>query len=279
VLAAGAGRVLAVLSASVYLQGGAGVCCVGPRRLGAGPLNVLFDAGPGDFPRQLRPGDGWSLREGALCIGHALRIRLGPAGAPTWWPPAPCHTPASRRRGVAALASWLATRRLPDSPLAMVSPGPGAVRRSGLGAAGDHAIGELDGWLRADHGRGRACEPVPEGVLDLIGRGPGLTPSGDDLLAGALVALRGLGEPEPAERLAATVMAQAPLRTSTISVAHLQAAARGAWLAPLHRLLGAVARGRGGEVAAAAQAVETLGHRSGSDALAGLWLVARAARC
>jgi hypothetical protein len=74
-------------------------------------------------------------------------------------------------------------------------------------------------------------------------------------------------------------MARAPSRTGPISVAHLQAAAEGAWLAPLHRLLGAVARGRGEEVAQAAQAVETLGHRSGSDALAGLWLVARAGHC
>ena len=56
----------------------------------------------------------------------------------------------------------------------------------------------------------------------------------------------------------------------------MRAAAQGAWLAPLHRVLAAVAGGRARQLPAAVRALEAVGQRSGHDALAGLWLAARA---
>ena len=69
--------------------------------------------------------------------------------------------------------------------------------------------------------------PLAELVPDLLGLGPGLTPAGDDVLAGALVALRTAADPA-ADTLAATVEAADPAtRTTTLSAALLTHATRG----------------------------------------------------
>ena len=68
--------------------------------------------------------------------------------------------------------------------------------------------------------------PLEDAVAGLLGRGPGLTPLGDDVLAGALVALAAL-RASAFERLAATVRALAPARTTFVSAALLHHAARG----------------------------------------------------
>ncbi|MGH9231320.1 MAG: DUF2877 domain-containing protein, partial [Acidimicrobiales bacterium] len=56
----------------------------------------------------------------------------------------------------------------------------------------------------------------------LLGRGTGLTPAGDDLLAGALAALRALGSPAAGD-LGTAVRALAPVATTRLSAALLGA--------------------------------------------------------
>lgn len=111
----------------------------------------------------------------------------------------------------------------------------------------------------------------------LVGRGSGLTPSGDDLLAGALAALRALGAPA-ADPLGAAVGLLAPGRTTRLSAALLGAAGDGAVIPPAEEVLRALAAPRDGQRGAAphrdlARATDRLlgvGHTSGWYLAAGL---------
>jgi hypothetical protein len=70
-----------------------------------------------------------------------------------------------------------------------------------------------------------AAVPVDGEVGDLLGLGPGLTPAGDDVLAGLLVGLH--HRPDLRDPLAVEVARLAPTRTTALSAALLRHAAAG----------------------------------------------------
>lgn len=101
------------------------------------------------------------------------------------------------------------------------------------------------------------------------GRGPGLTPAGDDLLAGLLVVARIAGGASAEDRLVALA---AGVPTTEVAAAFLAWAARGRSIAPVHDRLVALAAG---DAAAAARALDRLlavGADSGTHLAAGLGL-------
>jgi hypothetical protein len=104
-------------------------------------------------------------------------------------------------------------------------------------------------------------------VVDaLVGLGPGLTPAGDDVLAGALVALAAAGDSVRRRPLAAAVRLRRH-RTTAVSGAFLEHAAAGRAIPELTRYVVALARGRGdGEVV---QDLERVGASSGAALAAG----------
>jgi hypothetical protein len=115
--------------------------------------------------------------------------------------------------------------------------------------------------------RTRAVQCVDRGDLDgavdaLAGLGPGLTPAGDDTLAGILLVLGAY------DRAAATAAADRA-RTNDIARAFLAWAARGQSIEPVHRLL--AADGAGGAARALADLLR-FGHSSGADLAFGLRL-------
>jgi hypothetical protein len=89
-------------------------------------------------------------------------------------------------------------------------------------------------------------------VDDLIGRGPGLTPEGDDLVAGCAGVLAAAGEHD---RAAALIGGDLRRRTTALSATLLELAARGMGPEPLQ----AVLAGRPGALARLVR----LGHTSG----------------
>jgi Protein of unknown function (DUF2877) len=97
----------------------------------------------------------------------------------------------------------------------------------------------------------------------LLGLGPGLTPLGDDVLAGLLVTLGALGAPRFAP-LGATVRALAPERTTFVSAALLRHAARGECVPQLAALLTGAPR------AGAVDALLGVGHTSGAGLAIGV---------
>jgi len=121
-------------------------------------------------------------------------------------------------------------------------------------------------------------------VAQLLGRGPGLTPAGDDVLAGFLVGARAFGV--DAAPLRAAVAALAPGRTTALSAALLWHAARGecidevadvvADLCGPAGLTGPGLAGHGQDGLALGRLL-TVGHTSGGALASGLAAAAEAA--
>ncbi len=170
--------------------------------------------------------------------------------------PAAVSLPRQVIGGRAALARS-ARELLRQLDAAEVSGGP-------LATALAHAV------AGADAAAGRAA------AAQLLGCGIGLTPAGDDVVQGALMAnhLLGIAAPRDMERrrdLAAEVTALALSRTSRLGAALVADAAAGLSFAVLHRLCKALAQEPRRALAAAA-AVAAIGGSSGRHLLAGLLL-------
>lgn len=117
--------------------------------------------------------------------------------------------------------------------------------------------------------------PLPaEPRLDpscLIGRGPGLTPTGDDLLAAALVTARATHDPRLGRWSARTRIALASRRTTAVSRGLLHHALDGYATPELAACLSAVCGEVDPEVLdAALQRLRSVGHSSGDALLAGV---------
>ena len=102
-----------------------------------------------------------------------------------------------------------------------------------------------------------------------VGAGPGLTPSGDDVLCGVLLGLRVRGLAQLLPRLWVEVVPR--LGTTTkLAAALLAEAVEGYALPQVVRVGEALVAGDEQAAAAACAEVATIGHTSGEDLLAGL---------
>ena len=269
--------------------------CIADRHLDDGPVTLRVD-----FPWHLdikalgaRPcmplrmeGEDWLLGEDIL-----LRI----SGATRWVPPAISEF-ASRATVLWRLRTLCdcLNRDIPEAGLAPL------VRHADALARGRPII--LDG---ASHLAGVASQrarklsegvwardqrEIDDGVRGLIGIGPGLTPSGDDLLAGFMIGLiatldspdrasSGYQVEQPAlpglhhviEALGRTILSHAARGTTQISNALLSHAVKGVGSDSVHRLLQALLqRDDAPELTPAALEMATTGHTSGWDCLAGV---------
>jgi hypothetical protein len=112
---------------------------------------------------------------------------------------------------------------------------------------------------------------VDESLLHWIGRGPGLTPSGDDILVGMIAALWCVGAvtAHPLGRMGARLEVAARRRTTDISLEYLHYACRGMAAGVLRDLLSALGSADSPAVLAAVGRLRRYGHTSGMDCLLG----------
>ena len=231
VLASGVARVIAVFERSAYVETPAGLACIGA--VGNGPLN----ADCGSLSPGLTVGDTLSVDTGAASIWH-------PLPAPPW----NAKTIAQSLRSLREAAR----DRLPAEGFGyLIDP---ARERPATVLA-------LIRWLSSPQG-------APDGAAGLVGLGPGLTPSGDDLIGGALCALHAAGRDRITARLAGWALPLARSRTNRISYAHLACAAEGECAEAVNDAIVAIIAGEPADLAR----INALGHTSGWDALAGATL-------
>lgn len=236
------GRVIAAFTVGCYIAVDAapGVVAVTGTRASLLP-NAIVAAAPLP-PLRVRAGDSARFRDGSVVLGGVeIKVRR-------WRDPAPVLgrvDPLRLARGLSTLES---------------SAAPG-------GIDAHPAVARLTAACRTGSRHRIAAAGPP-----LVGLGPGLTPSGDDLLAGLLFGLRALDLANLADALAAPVLAAAA-RTTPISAALLRCAAAGQPCGEAADLLLAVTADDG--VAAAAERLRGLGHTSGADLARGLILACR----
>ncbi len=233
----GRGRVVAVYRRAAYLRLPAGLVALTGSDVWRGPLHVRSPL----RPELLAPGDPVVVEGGCLRVG-AHQVDL--TGCPVW-------------RG-----------RLPRP--ADLACAPAGVAAAVFSAAPPSALLDprFEGRLAVAHRRLRHNDLA--GVATALGGlGPGLTPSGDDALAGILLARRALGGPGLEAWL---VEVAGGVRTTSVARGLLDWAARGQSVEPVHDLLGALAAGDGAGAVRHVADLARLGHTSGADLLHGLAL-------
>ena len=197
------------------------------------------------------------LRPGMHAMVGAAAVRVGPLTVTVTrrWVPAQPRS-ADVRGALARAVEFAGLVAATARPLPDVLAAPAAALWVGLTA------GDRDATGRA--------------VLGLLGLGPGLTPSGDDVVAGALVTVRALGVASAAaDRAARTIAACAHQRTPLISAGLLRHAAQGRCVPPLATMITAL--GGTGPLDAPLASLLAVGHHSGSDLARGVALALTAA--
>lgn len=262
------GLVRAVFERSFYACLGTELICVGSESLGAGPLNLL--CAPWHYGLAMHPilrvGDAVGVVNGVLNAGD---FRLSVHTAQLWQPEPPgVWNNASLTRGLASFEDALPPS-LPDEGLARLLRCTGTPNlATPVMTAAKSSVSYLE-QLLGGAATGRDPKIDAARIAPLLGLGPGLTPSGDDFLAGVLVALSLTERARLRDRIWQAVEPLLTHHTSDISHAHLAAAAEGFGCAALHELLCAILAGATDPNPPAIDAVTAIGHTSGWDALAG----------
>jgi hypothetical protein len=240
--------------------------CVGQPDIGSGPLHLL-----GKFHlSRLAIGDTARVADSILWVAGAPLAML--ASASLWVPSAVPHwSTSSLRRGLHAVDE-LWGGDLMVGGLASAGSGRILIQASALVQAAKPGLIALERILA---GSVEESEDL-SGLGSLIGLGPGLTPSGDDLIGGALIALAALGHTECRDALWGRCLGQID-RTNDISKVHLHAAALGYGAAALHAAIHTVMGGQTARLHQALSALTAVGHTSGLDAFAGSLIVLRRA--
>lgn len=257
-------EVAAVFERSFHLRSGDLFVCVGEPAIGNGPLTLIADMRAA--PHGLRPGQPAHIAESQIEIGAVTFTceRCEP-WHPTRWPPAAAP-------GTLAWARQAVVRRAAtDAP----SEGFGLTLAEAKGPCDAFAriarrrLARLRSWLvESVAAPGAPADPV----RDLVGLGPGLTPSGDDVLTGALALLDALAEHHAnadamRANLARAISDVPPGLTSPLSRCLLRVAAAGHVGERLHAAVSSCVTG---DVDAAIAAVRDVGHSSGWDMMAGI---------
>lgn len=265
-----AGEVIAVFRRSIYLQLPLGVVCIGGETIGDGPLNLVCHGARREWRSLVSVGAPASVANDAV---HMSGARVDLATAAVWSAPdAPCIDAAAFAAGLSLLASELPPS-LPEGGLAGIVLAD-AYPRTAIERRAHVAGRQLADWVRDDR---HPPEQVPVGAIDaLLGVGPGLTPSGDDYLAGFSFALRVLGVRRKHAALAREISARAGRLTNAISAAHLSAALRGRLKGDLHSVVNAILAGDRMKLVRGLDALAAEDHSSPWDALAGFAIAARA---
>jgi hypothetical protein len=238
-LALGEGEVCALFRRGFYLRfRGGNYACVGDLSLGRGPLNALVAAfSPPAFGARI-----------SVSLEHALLWqppRLVPYGSPDL---------VGLRKAV--------MHQIPEDGFGCLVAGT----HNALSVHAQPALEAIDRWLVGNALGAEAAQ--------LIGLGPGLTPSGDDYLGGVMVALHALGRGAQSAGLWRWLEPRLAERTSAISAAYLAAAAAGEAHEALHACLEELFKPTGAWDVALAQ-LGAVDHGSGWDGLAGALAVLR----
>jgi Protein of unknown function (DUF2877) len=250
---------------NIRLDDGRLLALLAPQ-LGNVPHGVRLDLPAGfGFVRQVAVGQRVGCRADVLRVaGGGLSVDLGTARA--WRGDLPAAGVERKSRNVARAwrAAWRTLRenrsRRQSPEVELMSR---AVRRQGMRLA--RAARHLQSDEAAD-------------ALDrLIGCGPGLTPSGDDLIVGVLAGFWSTTGHDPAQRaflrdLCAAVAAAA-VATGDVSRAYLTHAIHGRFAEPLATLAARICEGGDPDcVERATIAALRVGHTSGRDSAFGLLL-------
>jgi Protein of unknown function (DUF2877) len=266
------GRVAAVSQHCFYLESGRDFACLGLASIGRGPLNVIIERSDqlASLLRNIRTGAQFAVQGHSIEVGCGHRIAFGGAAIwrpPEWLPFSSAHAQlwlkalaTEAHCPQAGLAPLVLKQTGGDEPMSRIARGP---------------IDRLAAGLTVDAVARRIADETACAARQLIGLGPGLTPSGDDMLAGIMLALAATGRHRLRDQLWARIEPDVAALTSSLSGAHLRAAAAGMTFEPVHLALNDMLPGRLESMNTHLAGLDRVGHCSGWDMLAGAALAVR----
>jgi hypothetical protein len=261
--------VAAVFGRSFYLGSGGTFICIGEPPIGNGPLTLIARLGACRDLR-LRPHQPAVVCADHIAIGNTVLAfdRCEPWRPPAWPRPQWSRDLIDTGRSLASRAAREGPPEGFAAAMFRISCTPGT---SGFAGIASRRITTFASWLTEALACGQGPAPPIEG---LIGLGPGLTPSGDDFLAGVLALLDALGEKRAHAMLAQAIRQTVPALTSPLSACLLSAAAAGHVGEHLYAAVSSVISG---EIDDAIAACRRIGHTSGWDMMAGVATALRVA--
>jgi hypothetical protein len=228
-----------------------------------------------------------TLRDAGLQVGHTVGLAASAAPpdrghdwlvsleAASIWEPRPevCRlAPEDLARRMRPARATVVAEGARESLLPVLwASGRDVFRPGFVGAA------SLPVRLLCDAAARREAPSVARAARGLAGLGPGLTPSGDDLLAGFAAAWTLVGESlglggAAHQRVTDAILAGAERGASPLGRAWLEHACRGELLEPMTRFVGALLAERPCEPDAAVRGALAVGSSSGTDWMAGFLL-------
>jgi len=190
--------------------------------------------------------------------GDELALQLDAGGVRTFRPRLAANAADLRsvraKAGIAAVAHWLRASPLP----------------LGLGATAAELLAPDGYWLNALAGLQQDARSAESSLRNLIGRGAGTTPAGDDFAIGALAyAWATQGREAPLISAMRFLGPELPELTSAVGATYLRAAARGEFGSHLVTWVQALPRVSPARALTLARRVAGHGATSGCDTLAG----------
>lgn len=265
------GQLFALFQNSFYFNLDDALFCVGHSGLNSGPLNIATDVPKSVDWHQcgLRLGDRVWATGDKIRIGQRLELTINQTEI---WRPTTvdCGWSATTlNAGLTALSHFNEDDVPRDGLARLVLSDWSSLASNPVTDYAEPAIVDLCRWLR-----GHTNDT--KWMNRLIGLGPGLTPSGDDFIGGAMIALHAIGEAASANRMWNIAQPISLAAGNRISHAHLEAAAAGLGSAALHNAINALLHARQSELKTAVRDLDRIGHMSGWDALAGVVTAFRA---
>lgn len=267
-------KIIGVFRRSLYVENVSGrLACIGERSIGAGPLNAICEfSNDVDFTEIVGTGSSARIKNGSIHLGSKVKID---ASRPIEWEPEPLPIGWDLEfflENLPFLVQWIAEigPREGLAPLIThIVSGEEISNKDAFQTISWKGISDFRHWLSYSLNQGGKLG-FPAIDHQLIGLGPGLTPSGDDFWCGVMIALRVLGYFEISGKISGVILSQANYRTNKISRAHLECAARGQGAQALHETISAMGMADEACLRSALQALDKIGHTSGWDSLVGI---------
>jgi hypothetical protein len=271
------GRIIAAFERSFYIKTVDGIFCVGLPEIGCGPLNVLLDAEQNYLPFYVTVGKSVCISNQKITLEHGLVIDATQASIyycdVSFTAPKPQILQRNRNtlktlRGMPEDGFfWLLGNHTSCENESAVQS---ALRRSTSASLN----GLLD-YLHTGftHSSTDSDSYDASAALGLLGAGPGLTPAGDDVIAGVMLALLRFQRADLVKSIWKAIESSLPVLTNEISAAHLEQAAKGFSGESMNALLHEIFQAEEIRAATLATTLNGMGCTSGWDTLGGVAMV------
>lgn len=271
-------QVLAAFERSFYVKTETGLFCVGLPEIGCGPLNALLASEQQSLPVNIVSGELLLISNQKIFLADGHEIDASQASVyhgENFFATPSADILIQNRRDIKTLQGmpeegffWLLDKhKLCAKESAVQTALRSSCTASLSGLLDCLQTGFADVSVASDKYYDASA------ALGLVGAGPGLTPAGDDVIAGVMLALARFQRTDLVNSIWHAIAPDLPSLTNSISAAHLEQAAKGYCGKAMNDLMSEIFLAQKIEVDTLGAVLNGMGCTSGWDTLAGVAMV------